>query len=158
MDQESSGRFDISDPLGIELHMLSFLQSEGNGFAAWVAYRLCREGDRDLPEWLVAYFDQAADFLLDEYQREHARDRQIEQKLGLHKPTTNRSAAMRVPSEPEELFSAVRWFLPDLVDDIAAAHGTAAQTVIKAMTPKIGLADEQWTKLRDAYNSSRRKS
>ena len=148
----SSGHFDISDPLGVRLILLGQLCKDGNGYAAWVAYRLCQQYARDVPSWLTNYFDRAATFLLDEYERDQTASRQIEIGLGLGKPREARDEADGNPSTRLQTQRIGRAMLPGIVDDFAKEHGIATQTAIKRLAPVLGYAGEdQWTRLRDAY-------
>ena len=155
MDQESSGHLDIADSVGARLFVLGYLYREGNGYAAWAAYRLCHESGREWPEWLVAYFDDAARFLLDEYVRSEKRDRQIEKALCLGSPKTARLAlgATTDAAELAQWQNFTKSMLPGLIDDYAKANGVPTQTAIKYLAPTLGFEGEyQWTKLRDAYD------
>ena len=155
MDQTSSGRFDISDPLGARLMLLGKLCGDGNGYAAWVAYRLCRLSERDEPSWLTNYFDQAAAFLLDEYERDQTASRQVEFALGLGKPREARAEADGNLSPRLQMQRIARALLPGIVDDFAREHGIATQTAFKRLAPVLGYAGEdQWTRLRDAYKAA----
>lgn len=164
MDHKSSGHFNISDPLGVQLHLLSSMCAEGsgdmcpkrNGYAAWLAYRLCREEGRPLPDWLTAYLDEAADFILGQYTGPAAA---LVIGLSLSRPESQRLEAVGPvrPSEKLAQWQAVaKAMLPRFVDDYASERGVAVQTAIKELAPSLGFAGDQWTKLRDAYNAARR--
>lgn len=146
--------FDIADPLGANLLQLEKLCDEGNGYAAWLAYRLCRADARALPDWIFAYFDQAGAFLLDEYHRGDTEGRNLEAALKVN----------AVKSQRDEVLGGGRWrsivegMLPRLVDDYAAQHGLPTQTAIKRLAPTLGYSEGQWTQLRDAYRRSTAKN
>jgi hypothetical protein len=155
VDQTSAGHFDISDQLGARLILLGRMCEDGNGYAAWVAYRLCRLAGRALPEWLMSYFDRAARFLLDEYERDPTASRQVELGLGLGKPRTARGEADGNLSPRLQMQRVASAVLPGLVDDFAKEHGVTIQAAIKQLAPVLGYAGEhQWTRLRDAYKRS----
>ena len=152
MDQTSSGHFDISDPLGARLMLLGRMCEDGNGYAAWVAYRLCRLSARAVPSWLTTYFDRAATFLLDEYERDQTASRQVELGLGLGKPREARADADGNFSTRLQMQQIGRALLPGIVDDFSKEEGVPIQTAIKRLAPVLGFAGEhQWTRLRDAY-------
>lgn len=155
LDQHSSNRFDIADRFGARLMMLGQMCSEGNGYAAWLAYRLCRSAGCALPDWLTAYLDGAAAFLLDEYNRGEKRDRQIEVKLGLNAPQEHRIDLLRATSPREWMQVAVEALLPGIVDDHMAQHSLPAQTAIKQLARTFGYPGEQWTRFRDAYKRAK---
>lgn len=149
--------FDIADRLGTRLMLLGRMCGEGNGYAAWLAYRLCRAEGRAFPDWLTAYLDEAATFLLDEYHRDEKRDRRIEFALGLNAPQEHRAEAMRAKSTWQSMQIAVEALLPSVVDDYAKQHGLPTQTAIKRLAPSFGYSAEQWTRLRDAYKREKQR-
>lgn len=153
MDRDSSvNGLDISDPISVRLSVLGCLCREGNGYAAFAAYRLCQESGRDWPQWLVAYFDDAARFLLDEYARTEKRDREIEKALGLNSPEANRAAFTRSDgADFERRLNVIKAALPSLVDDYARKNRVKTQTAIKDLAKILGF-ENQWTRLRDAYD------
>jgi hypothetical protein len=153
MDHESSGHLDTSDPVGVRLFVLGYLCRDGNGYAAWAAYRLCQEKSRNWPEWLVAYFHEVARFLLDEYQRSEKRDRQIEAVLRLGSPKAARLALTTTDAAKlAQWQNFTKSILPGLIDDHAKAIGVPTQTAIKHLAPTLGFEGDQWTQLRDAYD------
>ena len=109
MDQDTAGRFDISDPLGARLILLGRMCEEGNGYAAWLAYRLCRAEERAQPTWLTAYLDRAAAFVLDEYHRGDPKERKIEFALGLNAIKKQRDDGLRPKSPLELMRIAAPW-------------------------------------------------
>ena len=162
MDQESSPkRLDISDPNGVRLAVLGSLCHDGNGYAAWEAYRVCRDNRIAWPDWLIDYFDGSARFLLDEYARDDKRDRQIEKALKLGSPKRNQSSVLGSTSRAAELAQwqrITKSALPELVDDYAASKNLAPQTAIKQLAQVLGFEGDQWTRLRDAYDKAKRSS
>lgn len=151
LDHDTSGRFDIADRLGVKLLQLEKLCDEGNGYAAWLAYRLCRADERALPDWILSYFDQTGAFLLDEYHRADTEGRNLEAALKVN----------AVKSQRDGVLGGGRWrsfveaMLPRLVDDYAAQHGLPTQAAIKQLAPTLGYPGEQWTRLRDAYKRAK---
>jgi hypothetical protein len=156
MDQESSANIlDISDPYSVRLAVLGCLCSDGNGYAAWEAYRVCRDNRIAWPQWLTDYFDGAARFLLDEYVRDDKRDRQIEKALNLGSPKTNQTAASDSTSEAGKIAqwqAVTKSMLPGIIDDYATTNNVRVQTAIKELASTLGFQDAQWTQLRDAYD------
>lgn len=152
VDHDAAGHFDISDPLGVSLLQLKKMCEDGNGFAAWLAYRLCRASGRGLPDWIATYLDEAAAFLLDSFHRGDTQGRILEKGLKLNAVKTQRDEALSDDRWRAIMQQNVEALLPRLVDDYAVQKGLPTQTAIRQLAPALGYPGEQWHRLRDAYN------